>query len=821
VAAGIVSPEAGRRIVGEAAHGIDMVRLRLGLPVDIVRTDVPPSPEHAPSALVGAAPGLASARAGAADRTVVQHAAQVTPRAFGPTEQDARARPRAETPPAHKAPVSRSAPAPAASPPSMPGGAFGTATPDAVPTPRGIVAGLFSEKTLHALLGLGAFLVLASGTVISTLNPTGLSPLLHVCVVVVTAMLFYAAGLVVRERLKLPLAGAALLAIGGVFAPLAAWTFGRQLLGWSPVTTWLATSLVCLPLYLATHLRLGDRVATVYVAVAGGSAVMALQHQLGVPLPASLVGLLALSVAYAWFAHRSGADHPHLRRVLGMSSQLAVPPALFGLIYPVQYLRLSELAATVGWSSSLDAARVGWWLGVAFYALSAQLTERPAYRTAAAWLLPAAYVLGLTAIDVEVAWYPPLLVALAFAYLLADRWRTSRMDDVALRRAEAEPFVQVAASLAVLSVVWPVATPMGQIVSWLLVAATAAAGSILLRHRAPAWFAVLMLVGVWARVLGEVRPPPAQLPVAWLLASVALLAAAEQRARRTRDAALPLSRLLSGRACRSRFVGPLFVAGYALLGVTLLETGVLALASPLVAGIPSIGPLASLALAGAAAVCAATAVARRVPWLASLTAALVIGAALTGAVDLAARLGRPAQPSDLAILASALALAYLSVSRRLERADVRLSAPFFLGGIGLLVAAQPLAAAFPALRVLVGGIGLVALATTAVLVHRGSHATFDALLPAGPPEARAFFFAATAWLLPAWLLQAGSLVAPASGLSRVGLSLAVMAVIWVAVGRWGPFARPEYIATLYLGGYAMSVLAPHLRPLTMRRASRP
>ena len=689
----------------------------------------------------------------------------------------------------------------------------GAAAPDAVPTPRGIAAGLFSEKTLHALLGLGAFLVLASGSVISTLNPTGLPPLLHVLVVVITATLFYAAGLVVRERLKLPLAGAALLAIGGVFAPLATWTFGRQLLGWSPVTTWLVTSLVCLPLYLATHLRLGDRAATAYVAVAGGSAVFALQHQLGIPLPASLVGLLALSVAYAWFAHRPGADHPHLRRVLGTSSQLAVPPALLGLIYPVQHLRLSELAATVGWSYSLDAARLGWWLGVAFYALTAQLTGRPAYRTTAAWLLPAAYVLALTAIDVEVAWYPPLLVALAFAYLLADRWRTSRTDDVSLRRAEAEPFVQVAAALAVLSVIWPFATPISQIVSWLLVAATAAVGSILLRHRAPAWFAVLMLVGVWARVLGEVRLTSAQLPAAWLLASVALLAAAELRAHRTGDGALPLSWLLSGRTCRSRFIPPLFVAGYALVGVTLLETGALALASPIVAGIPSIGPLASLALAGAAAACAATAVARRVPWLVSLTAALVIGAALTGAVDLGARLGRPALPSDLAVVVSALALAYLCVSRRLERADVRLSAPFFLGGIGQLVAAQPLASADPALRVVVGGVGLVALATVAVLVHRGSHATFDALLPGGPPEARACFFAATAWLLPAWLLQAGALVAPASGLSHVGLSLAAMGVIWVAVGRWGPFARPEYVATLYLGGYAMSVLGPALAAL--------
>ena len=67
--------------------------------------------------------------------------------------------------------------------------------------PRGILVGLLSERTLHALLGLGAFLVLAAGAVISILNPTGLGPLLHTFVILVTALLFYTAGQFVRERL--------------------------------------------------------------------------------------------------------------------------------------------------------------------------------------------------------------------------------------------------------------------------------------------------------------------------------------------------------------------------------------------------------------------------------------------------------------------------------------------------------------------------------------------------------------------------------------------------------------------------------------------
>jgi hypothetical protein len=53
---------------------------------------------------------------------------------------------------------------------------------------------LLSERTLHALLGLGAFLILTSGVVISVLNPTGLGPLLHLAAVLATALLFCGAG---------------------------------------------------------------------------------------------------------------------------------------------------------------------------------------------------------------------------------------------------------------------------------------------------------------------------------------------------------------------------------------------------------------------------------------------------------------------------------------------------------------------------------------------------------------------------------------------------------------------------------------------------
>jgi hypothetical protein len=365
------------------------------------------------------------------------------------------------------------------------------------------------------------------------------------------------------------------------------------------------------------------------------------------------------------------------------------------------------------------------------------------------------------------------------------------------------------------SVIWPFFTATSQIVSWLLVAATLACAARLVPHRAPAWVAVLMLVAVWQRALIELQPAPVLLPAAWLLAAVILLAAAEIWARLSGDAALPSPLLLFGRETHSRFVGPLFVIGYGALAFAVELIAVFARTSPTVVGVPSVAPTVSAAMLGVAAVCAVMTVARRSPWLLILSALLVIGAVMTGTVNLIERLGRSASPSDLAIATTALGLTYLLTVRRLERADTRRSLPFFLGGYALLLAAQPLASADPVLRVVVGGFGLLALAATAALVHRRTHATYEAILrrlwPGGPPgPAPALFFALAVWLLPAWLLLLPGLVVPMTSLTRVGLALAAMAVVWVGVGRWGPCRQAAYVRALYLGGYVMSVLGPTL-----------
>ncbi|HEX2324682.1 MAG TPA: hypothetical protein VHQ00_04740, partial [Chloroflexota bacterium] len=240
---------------------------------------------------------------------------------------------------------------------------------------------LLSERTLHALLGLGAFLILTSGVVISVLNPTGLGPLLHLAAVLATALLFCGAGWVVRQRLGLALTGTALLAIGAAFVPLAIWTLGqRRLLGWSPSTVWLVASAVCLPLYGGAYAFLRERTFAFLTALAGGSLVLASTYGAGIPLEWGLCAVLLLAMAYLELAGRTRRRWPEMRQALFLTAQAATVLILAGLLGA----QFAPRAVLAGRGEGADPYAVGaaWWLGTAFYALAAR---RAAGRAARRW----------------------------------------------------------------------------------------------------------------------------------------------------------------------------------------------------------------------------------------------------------------------------------------------------------------------------------------------------------------------------------------------------------------------------------------------------
>lgn len=291
---------------------------------------------------------------------------------------------------------------------------------------RQVGAYLVSERTLNGLLALGALLILASAGVISTVNPTGLAPMPHLAVVIATTAAFFGAGLFVRRRLRLPRPGVALLAIGAAFVPLDVWALGQdELLDWPWTTTWLAASLVCLPIYLAAQLALRDRAFAALSAAAGGSLLLAAAYRLDMPLAWGLCALLALVLAYLAFAPR--APNAALRWGFFWSAQMAAPVVMLG---PLAAAQLPALWAAATLPAPFALCRPGalcfdaslalaWWLDAAVYGLSSLQTRDRLSLAAATWTASVALLFTLNAASLPLAWDNLPLALLGLAYIVA------------------------------------------------------------------------------------------------------------------------------------------------------------------------------------------------------------------------------------------------------------------------------------------------------------------------------------------------------------------------------------------------------------------
>jgi hypothetical protein len=346
---------------------------------------------------------------------------------------------------------------------------------------------LLSERTLHALLGLGAFLILASGVVISTVNPTNLGPLLHLAAVVATTLLFYLAGYVVRQKLDLRLTGTVLLAIGGAFIPLAIWTLGQEgLLNWQPGAIWLATSLFCLPLYLASHLLLRDRTFALLTSLAGGSQLLAALNWLGLPLEWGLCALLVLALGYLRLARRLRDGWPELAWALFGSTQVTTPLVLGLLLVTNLFPAVYEVAMGRAPGALYEyAVGAAWWLGTAFYALAARLFERRRYAFLAAWTLPFAFLLTLTRAPWEASWYNVGLALLALGYLGYGRWRQRLLvgeSRPGLGAIVRQPAYQVSLALTCVALLWPLQSLDSRVVTLSLVTVLYALAAWLFQH---------------------------------------------------------------------------------------------------------------------------------------------------------------------------------------------------------------------------------------------------------------------------------------------------------------------------------------------------
>jgi hypothetical protein len=676
---------------------------------------------------------------------------------------------------------------------------------------------LLSERTLHALLGLGALLILASGVVISTLNPTGLSPAPHLAAVMCTTALFYAAGYFVRQRLGLTLTGAALLAIGGGFIPLTVWTLGQELLHWEPGAIWLAASVLCLPVYLASHAVLRDRMFAVLTAVTGGSELLALSHWLGVPLEWGLLLLIGLACAYVWLGHRLTESWHALAWGLAWTAQAAVPLVMVALLGAKFFPTAWEVAARQPLGAWYEyAIGAAWWLGAGFFALAASLIQRSYLRFLAAWTVPVAYLLTLTKAPWDAVWHSVALAILAGAYIVYGRWRLTAPPR-SYRSVAGEPVYQAALAMTLLAAAWPARNLDSQTATLLVVALVYAAAAMLLRQRAWAYVAVYLLPIAYASLLEQMRLDAVLRPLAWTGLAATLLAAAEVAVRRTREALRPLVATILGLdGWRSRFGSPLFSAGYAIGAFALaIACGQYANA-PAANGVRQLdtaGILAFVVLVGLATL---SSVSRRAAVFLYASTWLFLIPFTAAAGRIFAALGLPLPQAELARLLAVLDVGYLVLAYAIERIGARYARPVYLVGYVLSLATMPLSALDRALNVQLVGLSIAVYSVSAWLVHSRRHLAYLALVrrlftdPESPAfhHARALFLYLTAWLFPVWLLLAMSLRWPAPTMADYGIALTLLAPVYAATGLGARRIRAEYRWPWYLAGYALSVIGP-------------
>jgi len=712
---------------------------------------------------------------------------------------------------------------------------------------------LLSERTLNALLVLGAFLILASAFVISTLNPTGLAPLPHLGVMAATTAVFYTAGYAVRRRLGLTGAGAALLAVAAGLIPLDIWTLGGHgLFQWDGVTVWLAASTVCLPVYLVSHYALRDRVFALLVAVAGCSETLALTHWLGLPSEWSLAALLPLAIGYVLLARALMTAGPGrsrwrlLARVLFVTAQVIAPAVLSLLLLASLSSATVDVEAPRLFAGTLSHYAVGtaWWLGVALYALCAHLGYGRRYRYLTAWLLPVAFLLTLTKAPLSGAWYDFPLALLAAGYLaygqLAQRWGGAD-DPRGLLVILRDPVYGTGAALTALAACWPLAQPRSALATLLVLAAIYGAATILLAQRACAYIAVSLLPMAYALALHLLGISGDAQPLAWTVLAAALLAAAEALVRRGGEAWRPLREttlswevVFHRGAWRSRFAAPLFTAGYAVaVGAAGGAMGAFAWA-PLLAGVPVPATVVTLGLSLLVALCLGSTVARRsgaflypATWLALLPLTSVCGL-------VAHHSGATLTAASLAQVGAVVGVVYLALAYALDRRrdGGRYAAPLYLSGYALLTLTALATTDDQAAEVRVLGLGLLALAWSAWSVSRDWHRSYlrlaRRLVPAGPAAAREVELLRTLFLWPAcalfplWLILALGLAWPSLDVdvAAYGLTLALLAPLYGALGRYrarGAASLPWETTGVALSvlGPLLAVLDPVLRPVTL------
>ncbi len=449
-------------------------------------------------------------------------------------------------------PLARRPPAPPAPPPT--------------PLPERLWRTLLSERTLHAILFLGIFLLFSAALSFVVWGWQDFSPVLRVAIPTGFTAFFFGLGWLVRVKTPLYRSGLALSAIAALLIPIDFYTvyvnFNIPPDYWP--LFWLLTSLVCLGAYLLIALLIQSRLFGYLVGVAAGSAVLAvieLAHQAaGLSLDWRTAALALLAAFLLLLATLIGRYWPASRW-----------RALAG---PFRYLALLTVAVlmplTFGWRfidrATYDtlhyALTITWWVGGLMFGWGAVYYRSRSLGLLAAISLPVAVYLTQAALfdrlGLNPAWHAFGWAWLVWLYFLAG-YRLLKQQDPILH-GHGRTAVGWGVVLLIASALWSLTDMTNG-------AAAAASHAVLtgavilaaLLWQQPNLFyaASLLSLSASAFAMTELELTLAQLSVGWALLAIGHIIAALSLGVRF-PAPLP------------DYARPLAVSGYLIAGVALL-----------------------------------------------------------------------------------------------------------------------------------------------------------------------------------------------------------------------------------------------------------
>jgi hypothetical protein len=269
-----------------------------------------------------------------------------------------------------------------------------------------------SGALLRALLYLGAFMIVISATVLVVRFWAIFPPVLQIGFIFAIPTAFYAAGWLIRTRLKLPQAGIVITGIGsGLVAVDFAALYQLTHLNMAVDTYWLLASLLILPIYAATAYLLDGEFFDYLAYLAVFDTLAALTRVLYLPAEWTLAAMSLCGLAVASFG-MAMARRPQAARFGARAArflpQVLVPLSLTAVVFVPTADPAGQLAA---------------------FLLAAAMYGGLAWKFPTRWaLLPALLSGGAAAFyatrifDTTLAWYGTPLAFLSASYIFA-AWR--------------------------------------------------------------------------------------------------------------------------------------------------------------------------------------------------------------------------------------------------------------------------------------------------------------------------------------------------------------------------------------------------------------